>query len=287
MIIDTHQHFWNIEIPRGKAPDDYRIFAAPEGITGTILRLAESEDALALAAVEPLIVAVCGGIKRGPGFGAELEKFSANPLFRGICYMGRDIEDVEKDNFLADLQKLAAKDLQLDLLRVCPGFFGGPKAMQAMYTGTQKSLEAMFTIAERVPSLRIVVEHIGGMPIDGGPPNKEWDALFRRMAKYPQIYIKVSGLMERATTRADGERATEAFSFYRPTLEALWNIFGQDRLFYGSDWPVCEHAGDLIGHGVRIYRRFFAEKGEEASRKFFWKNSQAVYKWVARLPSQQ
>jgi L-fuconolactonase len=287
MIIDTHQHFWNIEIPRGKAPDDYRIFAAPEGVTGTILRLAENDEALALAAREPLIVGVCGAIKRGAGFEAELERLSANPLFRGICYIGRDIEDVEKDDFLANLEKLAAKDLQLDLLRVCPGFFGGPKAMQALYTGTRKSLEAMFTMAERVPALRIVVEHIGGMPIDGGSPSKDWQAVFSRMAKYPNIHIKVSGLMERATSRADGERATEAFSFYRPTLDLLWNTFGEDRLFYGSDWPVCEHAGDFIGNGLRIVRRYFAEKGEEASRKFFWKNSKNVYQWVARLPSQQ
>ena len=125
------------------------------------------------------------------------------------------------------------------------------------------------------------------MPIDGGAINKDWEATFRRMAKYPHIHIKVSGLMERATTRGDGERATEAFSFYRPTLEALWNIFGEDRLFYGSDWPVCEHAGDFIGNGVRIVRRYFSEKGEEACRKFFWKNSKNIYKWVARLPSQQ
>jgi L-fuconolactonase len=287
MIIDTHQHFWNIELPRGKAPDDYKLLAAPEGVTGTILRLAETEEALDLAAREPLIVGVCGGIKRGPGFEAALEKFSANPLFRGIAYIGRDIEDIEKGNFLTAMEKLAAKDLQLDLLRVCPGFFGGPKAMQALYTGTQKSVESMFTIAERVPHLRMVIEHIGGMAIDGMSLSKEWEALFKRIAKYPQIYIKVSGLMERATTRADGERATESFSFYRPALDALWEIFGEDRLFYGSDWPVCEHAGDLIGNGLRIVRRFFSEKGEEASVKFFWKNSQKVYKWVARLASQQ
>ena len=53
MIIDTHQHFWNVEIPRGKAPDDYRILALPEGVTGTILRLAETEEALDLAARGP------------------------------------------------------------------------------------------------------------------------------------------------------------------------------------------------------------------------------------------
>jgi L-fuconolactonase len=286
MIIDTHQHFWNLGAGSAKAPEDYMILTKPEGVTGTILRLKENQWALDLAAKEPLIVGVCGAINSGPEFGAELEKFAANPLFRGICYSGRDIEDVEKGSFLSDMERLAAKDLELDLLRVCPGFFGGPKAMQ-IYTGTPQSLAGLFKIAERVPKLRLVVEHIGGMPVDGKPVNKTWEEIFKKMAAYPQIYMKVSGLMERATTRPENERATELLSFYRPTLDTLWKIFGEDRLIYGSDWPVCEHAGDFIVNGLRIVRPYFAEKGEEAYTKYFWKNSQKAYKWVPRLPSQR
>src|ERR1700744_4613832 len=77
VIIDTHQHFWNVDQPRGSTPDDYRILTAAEGVTGTILRLSEKEGALALAETEPLIVGVCGAIERGPGFASELEKLSA------------------------------------------------------------------------------------------------------------------------------------------------------------------------------------------------------------------
>jgi predicted TIM-barrel fold metal-dependent hydrolase len=287
MIIDTHQHFWNVGTPWAKAPEDYKILAEPEGITGTILRLEETQQGLDLAAKEPFIVGVCGAIKRGPEFETDLEKFAANPLFRGICFLGRELENVEKDSFLSDMEKLAAKGLELDLLRVLPGFFGGPKAMQAAYIGTPQSLEGMFKIAERVPSLRMVVEHNGGMAIDGRPISNNWEEIFKRIAGYPQIYIKVSGLMERATTRAENERATELLSFYRPALDALWKIFGEDRLMYGSNWPVSEHAGDFVANGLRIVRRYFAEKGEEAYTKYFWKNSQKVYKWVARLPSQR
>jgi predicted TIM-barrel fold metal-dependent hydrolase len=287
MIIDTHQHFWNVGTPWAKAPEDYKILAGPEGITGTILRLEETQQGLDLAAEDPFIVGVCGAIKRGPDFEKELDQFSANPLFRGICYLGREFEDVEKDNFLSSMESFAAKDLELDLLRVCPVFYGGPKAMQAAYKGTRQSLEGMFKVADRVPNLRMVVEHIGGMAIDGKPILKEWEETFRRMAAYPQIYVKVSGLMERATTRADNERATELLSFYRPALDAIWEIFGEDRLMYGSNWPVSEHAGDFIVNGLRIVRRYFAEKGEEPYTKYFWKNSQKVYKWGARLPSQR
>jgi len=287
MIIDTHQHFWSIEAPWGKTPEDYKILVAAEGITGTILRLPDNEMALELAAEEPLVVGVCGEIKSGPEFETKLEQLAANPLFRGICSIGRDIEDVEQGSFLSDMDKLASKDLELDLLRVCPGFFGGPKAMQAIYTGTQRSLDAVFKIAERVPHLRLVVEHIGGMAIDGQPISKNWEAIFRKMAVYPQIYIKVSGLMERTTTRAKNEPATELINFYRPTLDALWDIFGKDRLIYGSDWPICEHAGDFIVNGLRIVRQYFSEKGNEAYENFFWKNSREVYKWVARTPAQR
>ncbi len=287
MIIDTHQHFWHVEAPWGKTPLDYKILAMPEGITGTILRLPETQLALDLADKEALVVGVCGAIKRGPGFGAELDKFSANPLFRGICYIGNELEDAEQGSFVSDMRKLAERDFQLDLLRVLPGFHGGPKAMQSLYVGTERSLRGMFVLADRVPNLRMVVEHNGGMAIDGKPISDSWERIFRKIAEYPQIYVKVSGLMERATTRAEDERGAEALSFYRPALDALWEIFGEDRLMYGSNWPVCEHAGDFISHGLRIVRRYFSEKGEEASQKFFWKNSKIVYKWVPRSPSQR
>ncbi len=288
MIIDTHQHFWNMGTGSAKAPDDYKVLSAPGGITGTIQlsRVGENQWALDLAANEPLVVGVCGVIKSGSEFGAELEKVVRNPLFRGICYSGRDLEDVEKGSFLTDMEHLAAVDLELDLLRVCPGFFGGPKSMQ-VYTGSPRSLAGLFKIAEHVPKLRIVVQHIGGMPIDGKPINKTWEEIFRKMAAYPQIYMKVSGLMERATTRVEGERATELLSYYRATLDGLWEIFGEDRLIYGSNWPACEHAGDFIANGLRIVVPYFAERGEEVYAKYFWKNSKKVYKWEPRLRSQQ
>jgi L-fuconolactonase len=286
MIIDTHQHFWNIGKPWAKAPEDYKVLAEPEGITGTICRLEENQEALDLAARESFIVGVSGSIKPGPDFAAQLEKFSADPLFRGISLVGRDLENAGSDEFLACMEMLAAKDMELDLLRVLPGFHGGPKAMQNLYKGTQASLNGMFTIADRVPKLRLVVQHVGGMAIDGNPIKPEWEEVLRKTAKYPQIFVKVSGLMERAVTRVDFERATELLAFYRPMLEGVWQIFGEDRLMYGSNWPVSEHAGDFIVNGLRIVRRFFSEKGAVAYDKYFWRNSLEVYKWKPRTLAQ-
>jgi L-fuconolactonase len=292
MIINTHQHFWEPGAPSGKGPADYEMLSRKEGVTGTVL-LGDQQIALNLAAEEPLIVGVVGRVvSNKPEFGAEIDKWAANPLFRGIRHLGRELENVEKGSFLSDMEKLAAKDLVLDVFRICGGgeavtqvFSNGPRTL-SNYFGNPASLTGLEKLAECLPKLRIVVSHIAHYPIDGKPMNSIWQENFKRMAAHPNIYMKVSGLMERFVI-TEHEKAPEMLSYYRPTLNVLWDIFGEDRLIYGSDWPVCEHAGDFIANGLHIVRPYFAEKGEEASVKFFWKNSKKVYKWIPRRPSQR
>lgn len=121
MIIDTHHHFWEPGTPRAKGPEDYKMLSREEGITGTIL-LADQEFALNLAAQEPLVVGVVGRVASNkPEFRAEIDKWAANPLFRGIRHTGRELEDVEKGSFFSDMEHLAAKDLVLDVFRICGG----------------------------------------------------------------------------------------------------------------------------------------------------------------------
>ena len=287
MIIDTHQHFWNIDRPWAKGVQDYRILAEPEGITGTILRLEENETALEIADREPFVVGVCGEVIPGPEFESKLNKYAANPLYRGICLFGPVLVNVEKDKkmFLNCMEQLAAKDMPLELLRVLPGFWGGPQAMQK-FQGTKESVQGLLTIAESLPNLRIVIQHMGGLPIDGKPITAEWEEKFQMLAKYPQIMIKVSGIMRGDATRAPGERSNESLSFYRPVLDAVWKYFGEDRLMYGSNWPVSEHEGDFITNTMRIVRRYFSEKGHVAYDKYFWKNSLNTYRWKPRMASQ-
>lgn len=69
--------------------------------------------------------------------------------------------------------------------------------------------------------------------------------------------------------------------FYRPSLDELWDVFGEDRLIYGSNWPVS----DLVAPYDAVFRvvhDYFAAKGDRAFERYFWKNSQAAYRWRAR-----
>ena len=48
-----------------------------------------------------------------------------------------------------------------------------------------------------------------------------------------------------------------------------------------SNWPVSERAGTYT-RGIQIVKAYFAGKGEAAREKFFWRNSQELYKWQER-----
>ena len=279
MIIDTHTHFYDPTRPQGvpwPAPDDNLLYrtvlpehgkalALAEGVTGTVVVeasgwLADNQWILDLAAQDKFLVGLVGHIDPNrPEFGAELETLAANPLFRGIRCGGRYFAEIEQGTFLADMARLAAKDLALDVL-LGPDYFAG-----------------VVQLAQRLPHLRIVVNHIGLMPIDGQAIPAEWVTRYEQLAAQPNVYMKVSGFMELSTIRP----APAEVAYYYPTFDVLWHAFGADRLIYGSNWPVCEVAG-TYAQCINIVKSYFQAKGEAAYQKYFWQNAQAVYKWPAR-----
>jgi len=279
MIIDTHTHFYDPFRPQGvpwpppenKAlyrsvlPADLKPLAAPEGVVGTVVVEAsrwpeDNQWILDLATQDPFIVGCVGNIAPNqPTFGTQLARLAANPLLRGIRVGAGFLADVTQGSFLDDMALLAEKDLTLDVLIGETGFAG------------------LEILAGRVPQLRIVVNHVGNMPIDGGALAPAWTERFRSAAAHPNIFMKVSGLLENSRVQP----APADVAFYRPLLDCLWECFGKERLIFGSNWPVCEPAGSYATC-VAIVRSYFGEKGESAAANYFWRNAQNVYKWGAR-----
>jgi L-fuconolactonase len=246
-------------------PEHYKALAVPQGVTGTVIVEASEwvEDnkwILNIAANEPFIVGFVGNLQLGSeDFGKNLARFSADPLFRGIRPRGSSIKNIEQSPALADIEKLAAKDMELDLLL-------GPEG-----------LPDVAALAKRIPELRIVINHIAGVRIDGKSPDPVWVEGMQMAAEHPNVYCKVSGLVE--TTQ--NKPAPAGVGYYMPTLDVLWKAFGEDRLVYGSNWPVSERFADYATV-QKIVMEYFKGKGEEATEKYFWKNSKAVYKWLVR-----
>lgn len=279
MIIDTHTHFYDPNRPQGVPwpdpndkllyrqvlPKHYKELAVPQGVKGTIVVEAsewveDNQWILDLAENEPFIVGFVGNLQPGTdNFVSNLNRFSANPLFRGIRPRGANTKDFEKTKFIDDIEKLAQKDLEIDLL-VSP-----------------KELSDVAFLAKRIPELRIVINHIAGVHIDGKTPNSVWIDGIQEVAKYQNVYCKVSGLPE-ATQLIPSPKDLD---FYIPTLDVLWEAFGEDRLIYGSNWPVSERFADYATV-QSIVMEYFKTKGESATKKYFWKNAKSVYKWIDR-----
>jgi L-fuconolactonase len=157
------------------------------------------------------------------------------------------------------MEKLAGLDLEADVLI------------------RQQHVDGLLALAQRLPELRIVIDHICHMPIDGQPVTSEWADTYARLAEPPNVYVKVSAVMEQSTIQP----APAELDYYIPALDALWKTFGEDHVIYGSNWPVCERAG-TFAQSIRIVKDYLRDKGQAAWDKYFWQNGQAAYEWIAR-----
>jgi predicted TIM-barrel fold metal-dependent hydrolase len=287
-IIDTHIHLFDPTRPQGvpwpekndtvlyrpALPDRYRTVTKGFGIVGAIEVecspwLEDNQWVLDIAAKDTLIVGTVGDLEPGKkDFRKHLERFHRNPLFRGIRYgnlWNRNFrEQLSGPDFISDLKALADAGLELDSAQADPALIAD-----------------LVRLTDRVPSLRVVVDHLPQLE----PPTEPqalsaYKSNLRELGKRPQVYVKVSEVLRRV-----GGRVPDELDFYRPRLDEIWEIFGQDRLLFGSDWPNSDRWGPYP-QVLKTVRQYFAGKGQAAAEKFFWKNSMAAYRWVRRQQSQ-
>ena len=67
---------------------------------------------------------------------------------------------------------------------------------------------------------------------------------------------------------------------YEPHLEFLWRTFGEDRLIFGTNWPVADAGGafvDSIDLQISIMEDFLADKYVSGRDKVMYQNALRVY----------
>ena len=287
-IIDTHIHLFDPARPQGvpwpekkdtvlyqpALPARYRDTASPLGITGAIEVecspwLEDNQWVLDIAAGDPIIVGTVGNLEPGhPYFRKQLDRFQRNPLFRGIRYgnlWGRDLgEEISRPEFVSDLRVLAEAGLELDTANPNPAL-----------------ISSVVRLTDLVPSLRVVIDHLPHLdPPSESEARRTYLRDLHELGNRPHVFVKVSEVLRRVD-----HRVPEELTFYRPRLDELWDIFGPDRLLYGSDWPNSDQWGSysLV---LNLVREYFTSKGPAVAAKFFWQNSIAAYRWVKRTASQ-
>jgi L-fuconolactonase len=279
-IIDTHTHFFDPTRKEGvpwpgkddKAlfrpvlPAEYKQLTAPLGVTGTVIVEASSwlEDnqwLLDLAKDDRFIVGIVGNLAPGtPDFVKHVERFAKYPKFRGIRVNHSAVKNGLGDKkFLSDIGKLADHNLELDIN-------GGPDM-----------LPDIARLAQAVGSLRIVINHVANVRIDGKAPPADWVRGMQDCAKLPHVNCKVSALVEGG--RRDEGLSPADVAFYTPVLDTVYQLFGEDRLVYGSNWPVSVRFAPYA-QVQKIVQEYFLAKGPAVSEKFFWKNALSAYQFV-------
>jgi predicted TIM-barrel fold metal-dependent hydrolase len=222
-----------------------------------------------MSQADPIMVGVIGNLEpEKPEFHEYFERYRKIPLFRGIrCgnLWGRKlIALVDNPNFISGMKEFAAADLIMDTANPSPDL-----------------IEACVKLTDKVPNLRVMLDHLPGMQAPEDPAvRKSVDSNLRTLAKR-NVYVKGSVVARRVNGVVQMEAAT-----YKPVLDMIWDIFGEDKVVFGSDWPNSTGNWVTYQQTLTIMREYRATKNRAVSEKYFWKNSIAAYKWQKRTASQ-
>ena len=288
-VLDAHIHLFDPARPGGvpwpeksdaalyrpALPPRYLSLAQPFGVVGAIAveaspLPADNDWLLSIAARSQAIVGIIGNLDpAAPDFPAQLDRLRANPLFLGIRYgnlWGRDLAaDLTKPGFLEGLRALAQAGLVFESANPNP-----------------RLIRALVEIAEKVPTLRIVADHLPNAALPTDPAAlRDWQSDLAHLAASPSVWVKISEI----PVLKDGKLITSP-AFYRDRINALWATFGDDKVLFGSDWPNSDHIASFADT-FSLVRHCLHGKSPAALRKYLFLNSRTAYRWQPRTPAQQ
>ncbi len=236
MHIDAHQHFWVYNpaeydwiddsmaaLRHDFLPNDLKLELENSGFHGSVAiqarqTLEETRWLLELADRSPWIFGVVGWADlRSPDIRSQLKVLTRNPKLVGIRHVVQSEPDdrfLLQPDFLRGVSALEDFDLAYDIL---------------IYT---QHLPVAAEFVKHFPRQRFVLDHLAKPPIKSGNIDS-WADGIRRLAEFPNVFCKLSGLV----TEADwpGWEPRQIIPF----LDVAFEAFGPDRLMIGSDWPVC------------------------------------------------
>lgn len=274
-VVDTHIHLYDTTRPEGLPwpPKSDKVLYRPV-LTEHFDQVAEENGVAATVIVEASIwlkdnqwvldlvkenpnryIGLVGSLEIGTeDFGTNLKTLSKDPRFVGIRARERNQDDYFTDAVWRDLELLAELDQTLDVLMF------------------NFSLEEVAMIAKRIPKLKILINHVAGADIDGGPAKPEWVASVKTAAAQPNVYCKISGLFQ----QSHRSPSPTDVGFYKSTLDVLTEAFGEDRLIYGSNWPVTMRGGKY-GDFKKVVIDYYKPRGRECLEKLLYKNALNFY----------
>lgn len=241
-----------------RLPADYWALAEPAGVIGAMVveaspRREDNDWVLHTLDQDPRLVGYIGNLDPlAATFQEDLCRLAADPRLRGIRYgnlWGRDLlADQQQPGFIDALAQLAERGLVLDS--------ANPDA---------RLVKGLLALSDRLPALQIVVDHL---------PNAAelaFTAELQELASRPQVMAKLAEIPQLGS-----QGLIRDPGFYRDVLGRLFELFSEDRCFFGSDWPNSDHITDL-DTTVQLVRECLATQPAHTQEKFFLHNAPRIY----------
>ena len=273
-ITDSHVHFWNLsrlDYPWLKDVPQINVNS----------ELAEFEKATQLIAIEAIVFVQCECLANqyeqeiayvtalaamddrikaiipyfplcNKNIGKPLNSLTQNSLIKGIRRLEEEpVSLYMQPQFLANLKILKEYNLSFDL---------GIKSHQ---------MEATIRLLDKVPDNRYILDHMAKPPIKSGGFNT-WYKQLKEIAAHPNVYCKLSGL----TTEANWDSWN--MDDLEPYFAAALELFGVNRLCFGSDWPVV-NLGSNYANWLGTALDLCVDLNSEDKRRIFHQNTLDFY----------
>jgi len=273
MIVDAHQHFWDpargdygwlkpeSPIHRVFAPADLRPLMTETGVDTTVLVQAaptpeEADYLLGIARDTPWVLGVVGWIDLlAPDAAREVRRCASDPLFLGVRPMLQDLPDPDwilQAALAPALEAIAAEGLVFDALIL------------------SHQIAAITELARRHRRLAIMLDHGAKPRLGDADAMLRWAREMEKLAALPNVTCKVSGLLTELTPGGARDDVARA-------IGVLFDLFGADRLVWGSDWPVLTLAG-AYPDWFALAREAIAAKQESAVPAVMGGNALRLYR---------
>ena len=278
-IVDAHLHLWDpdrLRLPwidgdatlgRRFGPAEYAEHTQGIAIEAMVYLEVDVDPHYALleprwvaerAQEDPRIKAIVAHapVEHGQRARAFLDALVATtPLIKGVRRLLQGEKEVDfclRPDFVRGVQLLAEYGLSFDICIFHP------------------QLAAATELVRRCPQVNFILDHLGKPNIKDHVLDP-WRAQMRELAALPNVICKVSG----AVTEADHEHWSSAD--LRPYVEHAIEVFGEDRVAFGGDWPVVLRASSYR-RWVETLDELTAGLSDAARRKLWAENAKRFYR---------
>ncbi|MGI6538865.1 MAG: amidohydrolase family protein [Caldicoprobacterales bacterium] len=272
MKIDTHIHLYdpaqNLSWPqpgsalyRKVSAADFLEAAEKQGVTRAVVVECAVEEENNLYMLETLkdeeaVLAYIAYIdSESPEFKRIYDEFARYSKFRGLRYRFSS-------------SKGCANEARNNI-----AYLSGKKANIVELHGRYYELSQLTGLISENPDVRFVIDHLGCIEINGREVPENYTEFLKEMSSFDNVFMKLSAII----CLSKDVPAPVSLDYYLPVLEANWKYFGEDRLIFGSDWPVLELKGEYR-YAVELVEEFLRVKSSESIEKVMSQNAVGTYK---------